>query len=92
MARCSRSQQRRSCWLALTPSTPQRWHTTLADQADIAPAVLLKILFVGWFFNQVLPTAVGGDVARAWRYHQLGVMGSAIRSVLLDRVCAGLRC
>jgi len=71
-----------------TPFNAQRWHTILADRADIAPAALLKILFVGWFFNQVLPTAVGGDVVRAWRCHQLGAsLASAIRSVLLDRVC-----
>src|SRR5436190_1580449 len=39
-------------------------------------------------FNQVLPTAVGGDVVRAWRCHQLGPsLAVAIRSVLLDRVC-----
>jgi hypothetical protein len=30
---------------------------------------LLKILFIGRFFNQVLPTAVRGDAVRAWRCH-----------------------
>jgi uncharacterized membrane protein YbhN (UPF0104 family) len=66
----------------------KRWHTILVDRADIAPVALLKIVFVGGFFNQVLPTAVGGDVVRAWRCHQLGAsLPVAIRSVLLDRVC-----
>ena len=66
----------------------KRWHIILSDRADIATMVLLKILLVGWFFNQVLPTAVGGDVVRAWRCHRLGPsLTTAIRSVVLDRVC-----
>jgi hypothetical protein len=49
---------------------------------------LLKIVFVGLFFNQALPTSFGGDVVRAWRCRKLGIgMGTAIRSILLDRVC-----
>ena len=66
----------------------KRWHIILSARADIASVILLKILLVGWFFNQVLPTAVGGDVVRAWRCHRVGVsLTTAIRSVVLDRVC-----
>jgi uncharacterized protein (TIRG00374 family) len=47
---------------------------------------LLGSVFVGILFNQVLPTAVGGDVLRAWRAKQLGATWeTAIHSVLLDR-------
>jgi glycosyltransferase 2 family protein len=48
---------------------------------------LLKIVFVGLFFNQLLPTGVGGDAVRAWRCSKLGIgLGTAMRSILLDRV------
>jgi uncharacterized membrane protein YbhN (UPF0104 family) len=47
---------------------------------------LLGSVFVGILFNQLLPTAVGGDVLRAWRAKQLGATWeTAIHSVLLDR-------
>lgn len=65
----------------------KRWHIILSARIKIASMVLLKILLVGWFFNQVLPTAVGGDVVRAWRCHQVGAsLTTAIGSVVLDRV------
>jgi len=43
-------------------------------------------VFVGVFFNELLPTGVGGDAVRAWRCSKLGIgLGTAIRSILLDR-------
>jgi uncharacterized membrane protein YbhN (UPF0104 family) len=46
---------------------------------------------VGLFFNQVLPTGVGGDAVRAWRCRKLGIdLGAAIRGILLDRFCGYL--
>jgi uncharacterized membrane protein YbhN (UPF0104 family) len=48
---------------------------------------VLKIVLVGLFFNQVLPSGVGGDAVRAWRCHRLGIgVAAAIRSLVLDRV------
>jgi hypothetical protein len=48
-------------------------------------------VFVGFFFNQVLPTGVGGDAVRAWRCSRVGIgLGTAIRSILLDRACGYL--
>jgi uncharacterized membrane protein YbhN (UPF0104 family) len=66
-----------------------RWHLILsAASASPGPASLLKIVLVGLFFNQVLPTGVGGDAVRAWRCCKLGIgLGAAIRSILLDRAC-----
>jgi hypothetical protein len=64
-----------------------RWHLIMsAMTVSPGPAVLTKLVFVGLFFNQVLPTGVGGDVVRAWRCRKLGIgLGAAIRSILLDR-------
>ncbi len=64
-----------------------RWRLILAAGGSRAAAgSLVKLLFVGLFFNQVLPTGVGGDAVRAWRCRRLGIgLAPAIRSVLLDR-------
>jgi glycosyltransferase 2 family protein len=63
-----------------------RWHLILAGRTTVGPSVLLRILFVGWFFNQVLPTGIGGDAVRAWRCKLSGMsLTIAIGSILLDR-------
>ena len=69
-----------------------RWHLILsAEVASPGSTTLLKIMFVGLFFNQILPTGVGGDVVRAWRCSRVGIaLGAAIRSILLDRACGYL--
>jgi len=66
-----------------------RWHLILsAASPSPGPATLLKIVFVGLFFNQVLPTGVGGDAVRAWRCSKRGIgLGASVRSILLDRAC-----
>ena len=64
-----------------------RWQAILAAEGP-SPGFgsLTKLLFVGLFFNQVLPTGIGGDAVRAWHVRRLGVpLGAAARSVLLDR-------
>ena len=69
-----------------------RWHVILSAEAPSPGAgALLKIVWVGLFFNQVLPTVVGGDAVRAWRCRKIGILwGSAIWSILLDRACGYL--
>ena len=43
--------------------------------------------YVGLFFNQVLPTSLGGDAIRAWECHRGGAnLGASVRSVVLDRI------
>jgi len=74
--------------LAVIPANAMRWRAILAAEG-LSPRLgsLTKLLFVGLFFNQVLPTGIGGDAVRAWRCRRLGVaLGAAVRSVLLDRV------
>jgi hypothetical protein len=74
--------------LATSPFSALRWHIVLAaDTTSPGPWTLLKIVLVGLFFNQVLPSGVGGDAVRAWRCHRLGIgVAAAIRSLVLDRV------
>jgi uncharacterized protein (TIRG00374 family) len=74
--------------LALTiPINAARWHYILsASGYSPGTAKLAKIVLVGLFFNQVLPSGIGGDAVRAWRCHLLGIpVGQAVRSILLDR-------
>ena len=71
---------------ATNPFNALRWQLILADCQTVRPSILLRILFVGWFFNQVLPTGIGGDAVRAWRCKLAGMsLTNAIRSILLDR-------
>ena len=74
--------------LATSPFSALRWHVVLAaETTSPGPWILLKIVLVGLFFNQVLPTGVSGDAVRAWRCHRLGIgVAAAIRSLVLDRV------
>lgn len=73
--------------VGILPANAMRWRVILAAEGAL-PGLgsLTKLLFVGLFFNQVLPTGIGGDAVRAWRCRRLGVgLGAAVRSVLLDR-------
>src|SRR6516162_7546276 len=74
--------------LATSPFSALRWHIVLrAETTSPGPWTLLKIVLVGLFFNQALPSGVGGDAIRAWRCHRLGIgVAAAIRSLVLDRV------
>ena len=46
-----------------------------------------RYTLIGQFFNQVLPTAVGGDAVRAWLASRDGApLGKAIRAVVCDRM------
>jgi hypothetical protein len=76
-----------AAWLAATvPVNAMRWGLILGKPAPGAGS-LMKLLLVGLFFNQVLPTGIGGDAVRAWRCTKLGIgLGAAVRSVFLDRV------
>lgn len=65
-----------------------RWKTLLsALGGNISITFLVKGILVGGFFNQLLPSTVGGDVARAWWIRS--AFGSSILSltvVVVDRV------
>lgn len=49
----------------------------------------LRLVLVGLFFNQVLPSNVGGDAVRIWQVRRDGVdLRTAINSVVIDRLMA----
>ncbi|HUZ72445.1 MAG TPA: lysylphosphatidylglycerol synthase transmembrane domain-containing protein [Stellaceae bacterium] len=65
-----------------------RWDAIMGKDTSPGWVTLLKLLWLGLFFNQVLPSGVGGDAVRAWRCRGLGMsLGTAVRSILLDRAC-----
>ena len=70
--------------LIVTP----RWAVIISALGfRIGWTALAASVFLGFLFNQLLPTAVGGDAIRAWRAHQLGApLETSIHSVILDRV------
>ena len=56
-------------------------------QAPMHLGRAFKFTLIGQFFNQVLPTALGGDAVRAWLASRDGApLGRAIRAVVCDRV------
>jgi len=65
-----------------------RWKTILFHINIIAsPREILKILWIGLFFNQVLPSSFGGDAFRGYYlYKKDNTIGDAVMSVILDRM------
>lgn len=48
-----------------------------------------RMVMVGLFFNQVLPSSMGGDAVRVWQAHRNALdLRRAIHSVLIDRLMA----
>jgi glycosyltransferase 2 family protein len=49
----------------------------------------LRLVLVGYFFSQALPSSVGGDAIRIWQAHRAGLtLGIALNTVVLDRLIA----
>jgi len=69
----------------------RRWMKLTQDAGnDIHFVDFVRATWIGAFFNQFLPSSIGGDVVRAWSVHRKGIsVSAAIQSVLLDRL-AGL--
>lgn len=68
----------------------ERWHIIcerLGVALRLSPA--LQIVTIGTFFNQTLPSSVGGDAMRVWLLVRERVgLGKAVNTVLCDRVFA----
>jgi glycosyltransferase 2 family protein len=74
--------------LLLTPLLAARWSyliTTIGFKLSFGMS--FPIVWIGLFFSQVLPSAVGGDAVRIWLAYRAGITGSAaLASVLIDRI------
>ncbi|MGB1547707.1 MAG: lysylphosphatidylglycerol synthase transmembrane domain-containing protein [Alphaproteobacteria bacterium] len=70
----------------------RRWSAILAGIGiDLRLREVFRMVLIGLFFNQALPSTIGGDAVRAWQIHRTAnaSVGLALRSVILDRL-AGL--
>ena len=65
-----------------------RWKAVLKGfGAPLKLGLIFRLFYTGAFFNQALPSSMGGDAVRAYRAHRAGLsLGTAVGSVLLDRV------
>src|SRR5207244_3282069 len=65
-----------------------RWHILAgALRFERSVGAMMQMLFVGMFFNLVLPTSIGGDVVRAWYLDGgSGRRLAALATVFLDRL------
>ena len=67
--------------------TTMRWKIIIARcGAEFTYSRLFRISMIGAFFNQTLPSSVGGDAIRVWLLHKQANWRVATYSVLLDRV------
>lgn len=76
--------------LALSFVQTSRWQAILrALGTRMGYLSLWATVLIGFFFSQLLPTSIGGDVARVWKLRQAGTsVARAFNSVLLDRLTA----
>ena len=65
-----------------------RWRSVLQCQKiNLDYKNILQILWVGLFFNQAMPSSVGGDVIRGYYLKKQGItLGNATLGVLMDRL------
>jgi len=75
-------------FLILLVNNTARWHVVLsAIHVDLKFFAAMKILYIGYFFNQTLPSAVGGDAVRMYLTRKEGAsLQGAINGVMLERV------
>ncbi len=76
--------------LGLSAVQAWRWVIVARAMRVVLPySTAWSIVLVGLFFNQTLPSSIGGDAARVWRLRRAGVrVGLSIRTVVLDRLVA----
>lgn len=72
--------------LVIQMTSTYRWATILSKDAKFAYGKLLSIYLIGMFFNNFLPTIIGGDLIKGYYlYKESGKGGLAIASVFMDR-------
>jgi hypothetical protein len=75
-------------FFALLANNNFRWRTVMIAIKAVLPAwKTFQLVYIGVFFNQALPSSVGGDAVRMYlgRKHGLSLQGT-INGVMLERV------
>jgi uncharacterized membrane protein YbhN (UPF0104 family) len=69
-----------------------RWQAILtAMRVNLPFLKLLEFTYIGLFFNQALPSSVGGDAVRMYKVFKAGVLlNRSVNGVVLDRVATVL--
>jgi len=63
-----------------------RWSIILHKDVDVRYRKLLAIYFIGMFFNNFLPTMVGGDIIKGlYLYRESKKGGVSVASIFMDR-------
>lgn len=63
-----------------------RWSIILEKDVDIPYRNLLSIYFIGMFFNNFLPTMIGGDAVKGYYLYKVtGKGGASLASIFMDR-------
>ena len=75
---------------SLSLAQAARWAIIIrANGGHMGFAMSLKLVLVGYFFSQALPSSIGGDAIRIWQAHRSGLaLGMAMNTVVLDRLAA----
>ena len=65
-----------------------RWIAVIeAASARLKFGTALQVVLIGHFFNQALPSSVGGDAVRIWCARRAGLgLGTAAHTVIMDRM------
>jgi uncharacterized protein (TIRG00374 family) len=73
---------------AVLPMAAIRWQlVTRAIGAPVTVRDALSITAIGWFFNQTLPSTIGGDAVRIFLAWRTGITKTgAIHGIVLDRL------
>jgi hypothetical protein len=72
--------------LLIQMTSTYRWATILSKDATFRYTKLLSIYLIGMFFNNFLPTIIGGDLIKGYYlYRESGKGGLALASVFMDR-------
>ena len=76
------------CIFALSVTIAARWKTILVEfRYPLSFSEVWRYTVIGMFFNQLLPSGMGGDGLRMWYARRAGVpLGTAIGTVVVDRV------
>jgi len=65
-----------------------RWRSVMvAIETRLSFGTCFRLLYIGFFFNQTLPSSVGGDAVRMYLVRKQGLsLSGAINGVMLERV------